>query len=556
MGWRHFAVVGFFLLASAGLVARVVFLNVTERQFLIDQGERRSIRAEAIPAYRGVLYDRYGEPLAVSTPAAAVWTNPRAGLLDDDSLERLVELLELDAGVLKRKLSSQHRRGFVYIARGIDWDDAQRLRAMNLPGVELQTEYRRFYPAGETTAHVVGLTDIDDAGIEGIELSFDEHLKGRPGKKVVLRDRPGNTIKDLEYVSAPRFGNDLTLSLDLRLQFLAYRELKSAVRSHRATSGSMVMLDVTTGEVLALVNQPSYNPNEPSTRHSAGMRNRAVTDLYEPGSTIKPFTALAALESGKFRPDSMIETAPGYFRVGRNLIQDPVDRGTISLEIALKKSSQVGLAKVALALDERAVFDVLSRAGIGEYLGTGMPGETAGVLTDSQLDKPIVRATLAYGYGLAISPLQLAQAYLTLATGGVRLPVSIIRQNQIPTAERIFEASLVRDVVGMMEGVTDREGTAPKARIKGFRVAGKTGTIRKVGANGYDDNRHAAWFAGMVPASNPRIVSVVLINEPRGEAKGGGEVAAPVFGRVMARAMHLLGGSPDAPDLQLASTSP
>ena len=315
----------------------------------------------------------------------------------------------------------------------------------------------------------------------------------------------------------------------------------------------MVMLDVATGEVLALVNQPSYNPNEPSTRRSAGMRNRAVTDLYEPGSTIKPFTVLAALESGRFKPESMIDTAPGYFRVGRNLIQDPVDRGVITLETALKKSSQVGLAKVALALDERAVFDVLSRAGVGEYLGTGLPGEVAGKLTDAQLDKPIVRATLAYGYGLAVTPLQLAQAYLSLATRGVRLPVSIIRQDQSPTGTRVFDEALAGEVVRMMEGVTDREGTAPKARIEGFRVAGKTGTVRKVGSAGYDDSRHAAWFAGMVPASNPKIVAVILIDEPKGEAKGGGEVAAPVFGRVMARAMHLLGVPQDA--LELAGVS-
>jgi cell division protein FtsI (penicillin-binding protein 3) len=316
----------------------------------------------------------------------------------------------------------------------------------------------------------------------------------------------------------------------------------------------MVMLDVASGEILALVNQPSYNPNEASGRQSSGMRNRAATDLYEPGSTIKPFTALAALESGRFSPDSMIDTAPGYFKVGRNLIQDPVNRGTITLETALKKSSQVGLAKVALALDERAVFDVLSRVGLAEYPGTGLPGESIGVLTDEELDKPIVQATLAYGYGLAITPLQLAQAYLCLATGGVRLPLSILRQDRVPAGDRVFDEDLVRRVVAMMEGVTGRDGTAPRAGIDGFRVAGKTGTIRKVGPNGYDDRRHVAWFAGMAPATDPRIVAVVLIDEPKSEAKGGGAVAAPVFGRVMARALHLLGEPPDAP-LQLAEAS-
>ena len=547
MAWRHYSVVGFFLLASSGLIGRVVFLNVTEGQFLIDQGERRAIRAQAIPAHRGVIYDRYGEPLAVSTPAAAVWVNPARAPVSAKNLQIVAQVLDIDRHALKAKLLRQAQKHFVYLDRGVPWDDMQTLAALDLPGIELQPEYRRFYPAGETAAHVVGLTNIDDSGIEGIEKSFNDRLQGQPGKKIVLRDRLGNTIKDLDYVSAPRYGNDLTLSLDLRLQFLAYRELKAAVQSHKARSGSLVMLDVRTGEVLALVNQPSYNPNEATDPRSGGMRNRAVTDLYEPGSTIKPFTALAALEDGQFNPQSMIETAPGYFRIGRNLVQDPVNRGTISLEMVLKKSSQVGIAKVALALDDRAVFDVLSRAGVGQYVGTGLPGEVVGKLTDAGLNKPIVRVTLAYGYGLAITPLQLAQAYSILASGGVRRPVSILRQNQPPPGERIFEQSLVQDVVHMMEGVTDPGGTAPQARIEGYRVAGKTGTIRKVGADGYDDKRNAAWFVGMVPASQPRLVTVVLIDEPKGGVRGGGTVAAPVFGRVMARALHMLGIPPDNP---------
>jgi len=552
MAWRHFALVGFFLLAGMGLVVRVVYLNVTERQFLIDQGERRSIRAEAIPAYRGVVYDRFGEPLAVSTPAAAIWTDPKSGFLDDAGIVAVTNGLGIDAKVLRHKLASNAGRGFMYIQRGVGWEDAQALRALNLAGLEFNTEYRRFYPAGETTAHVVGVTNIDDAGLEGIELSFNEMLRGVPGKKIVLRDRPGNTIKDLEYVNAPRFGSDLVLSIDLRLQFLAYRELKAAVESHRATSGSLVMLDVASGEILALVNQPSYNPNEAASRSTRGMRNRAVTDTYEPGSTIKPFTVLAALESGKFRRDTQIHTAPGYFHVRTKLVQDPVNRGTISLETVLKKSSQVGIAKVALELEDRAVFDVLSRAGIGEYVGSGLPGGAAGMLTEAGLKNPVVRATLAYGYGLAVTPLQLARAYLCLATNGIRLPVSILRQDGAPQGDRVFDEASVREVVSMMEGVTDAGGTAPKARIEGFRVAGKTGTVRKVGRFGYDDERHVAWFAGMAPASDPRIVAVVLINEPKGDARGGGAVAAPVFGRVMARTLHLLGIPPDDAGLQLA----
>jgi len=326
---------------------------------------------------------------------------------------------------------------------------------------------------------------------------------------------------------------------------VAYRELKAAVTSHRASSGSMVMLDAHSGEILALVNQPSYNPNDVNADDVLAMRNRAVTDVYEPGSTIKPFTVLAALESKRFKPSTRIDTSPGYFRVGSKLVEDPVNRGTISLLEILQKSSQVGIAKVALALDDRAVFDVLSRAGVGDYIGSGLPGEAPANLEDHGLGNPVVRATLAYGYGLAISPLQLAQAYLTLATGGARLPISILRQNEPPARVRVFDAKVTGQVLAMMEAVTDDNGTAPKARVPGFRVAGKTGTARKVGANGYDDERHVALFAGIAPVSDPRIVIVVVVNEPKGDARGGGGVAAPVFSRVAARSMRVLGVKPD-----------
>lgn len=551
MAWRHFTLVGFFLLMSMGLVVRVVYLNVTEGQFLIDQGERRSIKSQEIAAHRGVIYDRFGEPLAVSTPVSAVYTNPRSGALDAESRETLCAELELDCVRLTRELSRQAGQSFAYIERGVAWEDVERLKALKLPGVHFIKEYRRFYPAGETTAHVVGITDIDDVGIEGIEKSFESSLRGEPGRRVVLKDRRGNVIKDLGSRQAARFGADLTLSLDLRLQFLAYRELKAAVQSHRALSGVMVMLDVATGEILAMVNQPAYNPNGALTS-TRGMRNRAVTDLYEPGSTMKPFAVLAALESGKFARNTMIDTAPGWYRVGRDTVRGR-NRGAITMETVLKKSSQVGIAKIAMALDERAVYELMTRGGVGDYLGVGLPGEVAGKLTDKDLDKPIVRTTLAFGYGLAITPLQLAEAYMTLALGGIRRPVSILRQDEAPAGTRVYDAELVAELVSMMEGVTDKDGTAPKARVEGYRVAGKTGTIRKVGPGGYDDGRHAAWFAGMIPATRPRIVTVILIDEPQGEEYGGGVVAGPVYGRVMARAVHLLGIPPD--DLQLAEAS-
>ena len=544
--WRHYTVVVLFMVGCGVLISRVVFLNVTEREFLQEQGDARSIRSEQMTAYRGLVYDRHGEPLAVSTPVVAVVADPSRGALDGGDVAALAALLELDAGALAKALQTNVEREFMYIKRRVSADVAQRVRELHLDGVYFQAEYRRYYPAAETTSHVVGMTGIDDAGLEGVELSFEDSLRGEHGRKIVLKDRRGDTIKDLEYLGAPRFGADLNLSLDLRLQFLAYRELKAAVTSHRAASGSLVMLDVHSGEILALVNQPSYNPNDMAAGDVAAMRNRAVTDVYEPGSTIKPFTVLAALESRRFGPTSMIETAPGFFRVGNKLIEDPINRGTISLREALQKSSQVGIAKVALALEERAVYDVLTRAGVGDYIGTGLPGEAPAALDDFGLGSPVVRATLAYGYGLAVSPLQLAQAYLTLATGGVRVPLSVLRQDEAPTGERVFDVQVTRQVLEMLEAVTDDTGTAPKARVPGFRVAGKTGTARKVGVRGYDDERHVALFAGIAPVSNPRIVMVVVVNEPRGEARGGGGVAAPVFSRVAARSMRLLGVKPDS----------
>ena len=543
--WRHFCIVVVFLSACGGLAARVVYLNVTEREFLQEQGDARSIRTEVMPAYRGVVYDRFGEALAVSTPVVGIWTDPSMGGLDRSAIDSLADLLDLDADRLEADLQRNTAREFLYLKRRVPWDLAQRVRQLDLAGIYYQSEYRRYYPASETAAHVVGVTGIDDEGLEGIELSFEKILQGRPGYKTVLKDLYGDTVKDLEFTAAPEYGRDLTLSIDLRLQFLAYRELKAAVESHRATSGSLVMLDVHTGELLALVNQPSYNPNELGYSSAPGMRNRAVTDTYEPGSTIKPFTVLAAMENGQFRRDSVIETAPGYFRVRNKLIEDPINRGTISLETVLTKSSQVGIAKVALAIDERAVYDVLTRVGISDFPATGLPGEVAGTLTDAGLDNPVMRATLAYGYGLAVTPLQLAQAYLCLATGGVRLPVSILKHDGPVVGERKFDEALIRSLLEMMEGVTAPAGTAPKAHIEGYRVAGKTGTVRKVGESGYDDERHIAWFAGIAPVSAPRIVAVVLINEPLGHARGGGQVAAPVFSRVVGRTLRLLGEMPD-----------
>ncbi|MYE13086.1 MAG: penicillin-binding protein 2 [Gammaproteobacteria bacterium] len=545
MSWRHHLLAGLFVAGAAALIARVGHLAVTERDFLQKQGEARAVRVVPIPVHRGIIYDRHGEPLAVSTPVYSVWTDPGRTPIPGGRYVDLATALGLPVGRMSRLLERNADSRFAYLRRHVDPATAERVRALDIPGVRFRREYRRFYPAAETTAHVVGMTNIDDAGQEGIELVLDAFLRGRPGEKRVLRDRNGRSVKDLAYLRAPEFGKDVMLSLDLRLQFFAHSELKAAVEHNRAKSGALVMLDVATGEVLAMANQPSYNPNNPVDRGSPGMRNRAVTDTYEPGSTIKPLSVLAALESGRYFPDTPVDTTPGYIRIGSKLIEDPSNRGRLTLAEVLAKSSQVGITQVALDLPEHAIFDVVARAGLGEVPGTHLPGETVGVFTSRDLDKDIGRATLAFGYGLTVTPLQLARTYLTLATGGVRRPVSVIRDAPAPASERVFDARDVRDVSRMMERVASPEGTAPLARVAGYRVVGKTGTTRKVSPVGYDDSRHVALFAGYAPAHAPRIVVVVVIDEPTAGLIGGGSVAAPVFSRVVARALRILGIAPE-----------
>ncbi len=542
---RHFVLTGLFTLALLGLVGRSSYLAVTEREFLQNQGEARATRVAEIRAHRGVISDRNGDPMAVSTPVVSVWTDPSVDRLDARELVLVAELLDRPVDRLMKRLERSKHTQFVYLARRVSPAIARSLRSLEIPGIRFKREYRRFYPSGEISAHVVGRTDIDDVGQEGIELSMDHVLRGVPGSKRVLTDRRGQRVRDLDFYDAPDFGDDVELSIDLRLQFLAYRELKSAVEHSGARSGSVVTLDVTTGDVLALVNQPSYNPNRVGARDFDGMRNRAITDLYEPGSTAKPFAILAALETGRYWPDTVIDTAPGYLMVGRKLIEDPLNRGQLTLAEVLARSSQVGVAKIALGLEGSHLYDVFHRSGLGSIPATGLPGEVSGLLTDRDIDNPIVRASLAYGYGVTASAMQLAQSYLTIASGGVRRQVNLIRGLPRASEERVFEESDVASLLRMMEGVASSKGTAPKARVPGFAVAGKTGTSRKVTSGTYDDTRHVALFAGIAPSRDPQVVVVVIINEPLGEHVGGGEVAAPVFSRILARSLRILGVAPE-----------
>jgi len=545
MLWRHLTIVICFSLGMLLLGGRVLYLNITQSAFLKREGDMRSLRVESIPAHRGIVYDRNGEPLAVSTPIFSFWVDPSQISLSDGEMQAITGILpNVSVNDLIRKVRN-NKSEYALIRKYLSPDKVDALELLGISGLRFKRGYKRYYPAGETTAHVVGMTG-NTGGREGIELQFEDTLKGVDGSKRVLKDRLGKTIKVLEYIQKPEFGEDVTLSLDLRLQHYAYSELKSAVEQSDAESGSLVMLEVKTGKVLALVNQPSYNPNDRSKFDYSFVRNRTITDVYEPGSTVKPLAVLAALESGKFRPESKIDTSPGYLRIGKKIIPDPVNYGVLSVGGVLAKSSQVGISKIALSLDDRAVFDVFSQAGFGRPSGIELPGERAGRLSDQNIHIPLVRAALAYGYGVSVSPLQLAQAYLTLASGGIRRPLSILESGPDFEGVRVFEQPDVEDVTNMLREVATIKGTAPKARVAGFEIAGKTGTARmlKLVGGGYDDTRHITFFAGMAPAVNPEIVVVVVVTEPRGNSVGGGSVAAPIFSRVVARALRVLGVSP------------
>lgn len=532
--------------ACATLVWRAIDLHVLNKAFLQNQGDARSLRVESIAAHRGMITDRHGEPVAISTPVDSVWIHPEIYLRDKRDLSKLAKLLDLDVHKLHNKIGARRDREFVYIKRRINPELAEQVMQLEIPGVSLQREYRRYYPMGEVGAHVLGFTNVDDVGQEGLELAFDDWLQGDTGQQRVIKDRLGRVINHVELIKEASPGKQLTLSLDRRLQYLTYRELKRTVFQHRAKSGSAIILDAKSGEILAMVNQPSYNPNNRQNLDGSRYRNRAVTDTFEPGSSIKPFTVAAALESGRFSAASMIDTAPGVYRVGHNTIRDIRNYGVINLSRVIQKSSNVGASKIALAIPAESLWRVHNGVGFGMTTGSGYPGEVEGVLTHSAEWRLIDQATLAFGYGMAVTPLQLARAYGVLANDGVLLPVSFLKQADSVSGERVLKSSTAKQLRKMLETVVTEEGTGVKARIAGYRVAGKTGTSKKTSANGgYADDRYISVFAGMAPASDPRLVMVVMINEPRADVYYGGEVAAPVFGTVMAGALRLMGIAPD-----------
>jgi cell division protein FtsI (penicillin-binding protein 3) len=537
-------------LAGIAVIWRAVDQQIFETDFLQQEGDRRHLRVVEVPAHRGTILDRRGEPLAISTPVQSIWANPRVISTKLQDLKPLATALELKVKDLRDQLLRRKDRSFVYLKRRVNPDVSDRVmqvvRENKIAGVETQREYRRFYPSGEVFAHVVGFTNIDDKGQEGMELAYDEWLSGTSGSKRVIKDGRARIVADVENIQSPRPGQTLTLSLDWRLQYLAYRELLAAVSKNKARSGSLVILDVKTGEVLAMVNQPSFNPNA-ANKSGSRIRNRAMTDLFEPGSTMKPFIAATALERGIIRADTKVNTSPGHYRVGHNLIRDVRDYGLIDVATIIRKSSNVGISKIALTIPSSVLWQSLTNLGFGASTYSGFPGEAAGHLAESQQWSKFDHATVSFGYGLSVTPLQLAHAYLVLAADGVSLPVSMLRQDKAVQGKRVFKASTARILRSMLEDVVSSEGTAPAAAIKGYRVAGKTGTVRKSISGGYAEHRFVSVFAGMAPAGNPRLVAVVMINKPSAGKYYGGQVAAPVFSRVMGGALRLLNVSPDDP---------
>lgn len=542
---RLILVLAVMVLATGTLGWRALDLQVMDRAFLQDQGDARHLRSQAMPAHRGMITDRHGDPLAISTPVESIWANPRELIESRERWPELAGLLGIDADDFEDRIQQRANREFVYLRRHVDPSFADRVLALGLRGVSTQREYRRFYPEGEVAAHIVGFTNIDDHGQEGMELIYNPWLRGQAGAKWVLKDRFGRIVEDVDGIKEPEPGRDLALSIDRRIQYLAYRELKTAVQLHGATSGSAVVLDVRTGEILAMVNQPSFNPNNRGSMRADAFRNRAVTDQIEPGSTIKPFTVAAALEAGLYRPETLIDTGPGFFRVGRNTIRDISNYGVIDLATVIQKSSNVGMSKIAMALPAERMWEMYTAVGFGALSGSSYPGEAMGALSHYSEWGDIERATLSFGYGMSVTPLQLAQAYAVIGEGGRVRPVSFLAVEEPPQSTRVMSRQTADETLQMLKSAVTTQGTGSLARVSGYQVAGKTGTVMVAGARGYTEDHYNALFAGLAPVSDPRLAMVVVINDPRGDEYYGGRVAAPVFSKVMTGALRMLGVTPD-----------
>ncbi|ANW24862.1 peptidoglycan glycosyltransferase FtsI [Vibrio coralliilyticus] len=546
--WRFYLVLFFVFSAFAALVTRIAYIQIVEPDNLIQQGDLRSVRAKTIHSARGIVSDRNGEPLAVSVPVEAVWADPatifkRNGFANIDRWYALADVLGLDRKEMVDKIRSNKSRRFVYLQRQVSPAMANYIRELKLAGVGLKAESRRYYPTGEVSAHLVGVTGIDGHGLEGVERSYDKWLTGEAGKRIIRKDRYGRVVENISLEEREE-GKPLELTIDQRIQAIAYRSIKQAVADYRATSGTAVILDVKTGAVLAMVNAPSYNPNNRSDLQSAKMRNRAITDAFEPGSTVKPFVVLAALDNGVADKDTVIDTGNGIMPIGGQRVRDTSKVGKADLTTILKKSSNIGVAKLALDMPLEALLGMYSSVGFGEMSGLNLVGETPGIFPNRRRWSKFEIATLAFGYGLTITPLQLAHAYATLGNYGKYQPIHIIENNQQDLSRQVIDENNAHMVLNMLETVTQPGGTATKAAVPGYRVAAKTGTSRKAIAGGYGDE-YFAYTAGVAPVSNPRVAVVVVVNEPQGDNYYGGSVAGPVFSEILKGTLQILNVAPD-----------
>ena len=546
--WRRRVLLIAVLSLFGGLFARGIYLQSLHKAFLQQKGDARYSRSLVLQANRGKITDRNGELLAISSPVESVWASPPDVEMDQPQKLALAKLLGMKTGEINKKIANTARE-FVYIKRRLSPEIAAKVMSLEIPGVFLQREYKRFYPAGDVTAHLVGFTGIDDNGQEGFELAQNALLSGKAGSRRVIQDRQGHIVEDLEAVKLPQDGHDLVLSIDRRLQYLAFRELAKAVELHKAKAGAAVILDAKTGEVLAMVNLPTYNPNNP-VNIIGKTRNRAITDTFEPGSTMKPVTAAAAMQFGDFKPDTKIQTAPGYMNIGPATIHDSHMHGILTVAQVIQKSSNVGAAKMALTLKKEELWSTFNQLGFGTPTHIGFPGEASGILRPYKTWRPIEQATMSFGHGISVTLLQLARAYTVFANDGELKPVTLFKLSESPVGHQVFSAQVANDVKAMLELVVQPGGTAPKAQIAGYRVGGKTGTAHKIGPHGYEDDKYVASFVGMAPASNPRLIMAVMIDEPdiAGDQYYGGAVAAPVFSTVMADALRMLSAPQDSPN--------
>jgi cell division protein FtsI (penicillin-binding protein 3) len=547
IAWRFYVVVIFVLLVVTGLIARLLDLTIIDQQFLQEQSNARILRTLQAPAFRGIITDRNGYPLAVSTEVFSVWADPEDIDAKSDKIKSLADLLDLKVKDIQHLIQTSEDKGraFIYLKREVSPEIAQAVKALKIPGINLQHDFKRFYPEGEVAAHVVGVTNIDGRGGEGLELAYNQWLSGLAGKRVVLKDRLGREVSELKSIQKQQAGNNLKLSIDRRIQYIAYRELMAGVEKNIAESGSVVILDVKTGEILAMVNQPSFNPNAHLTKKNDNLRNRAVTDVFEPGSTIKAFSIATALNSGLFKPDTIINTYPGWMRVEHHIVRDEHSKGPMTVTQILQISSNVGTSKMILQLPPNQLWEMLHKVGFGEVTGVGFPGERSGRLVNRPVWKPFAVATLSFGYGISVTALQLARAYATLANDGKKIPLSLLKIDQAPQGEQVIDKKIANQMITLLQSVVAKGGSGDKAAIPGYSVAGKTGTARIAGPHGYEEHHHISSFVGIAPASNPRFVVAVVMRDPKGKVYYGGDVSAPVFQKIMETLLRMYNISPD-----------